>query len=391
MSRIPAEQHETSASRPRRGAVPALALGLAVMTAWALGASYYLLFRDALAARFLAQEDVLRAAYEARLSQMRARPERTSPDIGEGSEDAEQRLSALAERLSALESRQTALSALAGTPACVRMQPDVALTGALPDRGGSRGLFELRGRPPPTRRSGLTGLHLAALEGAAEALAAAQADGLERIGARSRHGSERLRGVLARTGLDLARLAPPRAGLGGPLLPASGDPFGEALARAARDLDDEARLRKAATELPLGRPVFGEISLSSGFGTRLDPFTRGPALHTGVDLKAETGAPARATAAGRVVSAEPAGGYGNLVEIDHGHSVLTRYAHLSGFAVRPGAWVPAEGIVGFVGSTGRSTGSHLHYETRIDGEPVNPAGFLQAGAEYEALGREEAR
>ena len=119
------------------------------------------------------------------------------------------------------------------------------------------------------------------------------------------------------------------------------------------------------------------MPVSSTFGARLDPFTRGYAMHTGLDLRAETGEPAYATAAGRVTVADYNGGHGNMVEIDHGHGLATRYAHLSAYAVTPGQWVAAGALVGRVGSTGRSTGSHLHYETRIDGEPVDPQRFLR--------------
>ena len=122
------------------------------------------------------------------------------------------------------------------------------------------------------------------------------------------------------------------------------------------------------------------MSVSSTFGARVDPFTRGYAMHTGLDLKAEYGEPARATAPGRVTTAEAAGGYGNMVEIDHGHGLATRFGHLARIAVRPGQRVAAGDVIGFVGSTGRSTGAHLHYETRVDGEPVDPQRFLEAGA-----------
>jgi murein DD-endopeptidase MepM/ murein hydrolase activator NlpD len=113
---------------------------------------------------------------------------------------------------------------------------------------------------------------------------------------------------------------------------------------------------------------------------RIDPFTRGPALHTGLDFRADPGAEVRATAAGRVVSAEYSGGYGRMVEVDHGNGITTRYAHLSAMRVAPGQAVSAGTILGRVGSTGRSTGPHLHYETRIDGTPVDPQLFLRAGA-----------
>ena len=140
------------------------------------------------------------------------------------------------------------------------------------------------------------------------------------------------------------------------------------------------RLRRSAASLPFNRPVVGDIDLTSGFGIRMDPFTRGPAMHTGLDFRAEAGTPVRATGAGRVISADHAGGYGNMVEVDHGNAVSTRYAHLSSLAVIPGQFVAAGAILGRAGSTGRSTGPHLHYETRVDGDAVDPQRFLRAGA-----------
>jgi murein DD-endopeptidase MepM/ murein hydrolase activator NlpD len=98
-----------------------------------------------------------------------------------------------------------------------------------------------------------------------------------------------------------------------------------------------------------------------------------------VDLVEEYGAPVHATAAGVVVSAGVAGGYGNMVEIDHGNGLATRYAHLSSIEVVPGQTVGFGTVLGRIGATGRATGPHLHYEVRIDGEPVDPERFLRAG------------
>ena len=107
-------------------------------------------------------------------------------------------------------------------------------------------------------------------------------------------------------------------------------------------------------------------------------------MHTGIDFRAEPGAPVPATGAGRVVTAEYAGGYGNMVEIDHGSGVATRYAQLSSMAVSVGQTVATGAIIGRAGSTGRSTGARLHYETRIDGEAVDPQRFLRAGSRLAA-------
>jgi len=102
-------------------------------------------------------------------------------------------------------------------------------------------------------------------------------------------------------------------------------------------------------------------------------------MHTGIDMRGETGEPVHATAAGRITIAGRDGGYGNMVEISHGNGLSTRYGHLSEIDVAVGQMVRIGQVIGKIGSTGRSTGPHLHYETRINGEAVNPQKFLRAG------------
>ena len=110
-----------------------------------------------------------------------------------------------------------------------------------------------------------------------------------------------------------------------------------------------------------------------------------PALHSGVDLLDDYGEPVRAAAGGTVVAAGPSGGYGNMVEVEHGSGFSTRYGHLSQIDVVPGQSVAPGAILGRVGSTGRSTGAHLHYEVRADGEAVDPARFLRAADALNAI------
>jgi murein DD-endopeptidase MepM/ murein hydrolase activator NlpD len=126
--------------------------------------------------------------------------------------------------------------------------------------------------------------------------------------------------------------------------------------------------------------VMGEMDLSSGFGVRIDPFVHGPAMHTGLDFRGDIGDPVRVTASGRVTSAGWSGGYGKMVEVDHGNGLVTRYGHLSAIEAQVGQTVKPGQIVGRLGSTGRSTGPHLHYETRVSGEAVDPLRFLRAGS-----------
>jgi murein DD-endopeptidase MepM/ murein hydrolase activator NlpD len=111
----------------------------------------------------------------------------------------------------------------------------------------------------------------------------------------------------------------------------------------------------------------------------MDPFVRSAAMHTGIDLRSHYGEPVRVTAAGKVTVAGWSGGYGKMVEVDHGNGLVTRYGHMSEILVSVDQTIKAGQIVGRVGSTGRSTGPHLHYETRIDGDPVDPHKFLRAG------------
>jgi murein DD-endopeptidase MepM/ murein hydrolase activator NlpD len=173
--------------------------------------------------------------------------------------------------------------------------------------------------------------------------------------------------------------------VGGPLVPLSSVAAQTALAfeqRAAAVVDQLAyldRLKRGLSAVPLRRPVQGEPDISSGFGPRRDPFLGVMAMHQGMDFRGATGDPVRAAAAGAVTTARRNGGFGIMVEIDHGHGLVTRYAHLSALAVREGQTVTAGQIVGRVGSTGRSTGPHLHYETWIGEQAVNPERFMRAG------------
>lgn len=119
-------------------------------------------------------------------------------------------------------------------------------------------------------------------------------------------------------------------------------------------------------------PLPGVLRVSSGMGLRTDPLGMGVRMHTGIDLPSAEGTAVKATMPGRVAFAGRAGGYGNMIELHHGGGVITRYAHLSRMLVGPGQEVQAGMLIGRVGSTGRSTGSHLHYELRIAGRPLDP-------------------
>jgi len=211
---------------------------------------------------------------------------------------------------------------------------------------------------------------------------------LDRINSGVASDASRLREAIIQTGLDPDRLDPldtgegAETGLGGPYVPigleTEAGPFEMMVGMLQENLVELDRLRRTTAALPFARPVPDRIGISSGFGVRADPFTRRPAMHSGIDFRARTGTPILATGAGRVTLAEYHGGYGNMVEIDHGNEITTRFAHLSSISVIVGQFVTAGTMLGRAGSTGRSTGPHLHYETRLGDKPVDPRRFLRA-------------
>jgi murein DD-endopeptidase MepM/ murein hydrolase activator NlpD len=140
---------------------------------------------------------------------------------------------------------------------------------------------------------------------------------------------------------------------------------------ARTDLEGRSELAAATPSI---WPTHGWFSAS--FGRREDPFTGAEEFHTGIDFSTDKGQPVFATAAGTVESASFNGAYGNMVILDHGFGLKTRYAHLSGFAVKPGDKVERAAVIGYVGATGRATGPHLHYEVLVNGQLVDPIQFL---------------
>jgi murein DD-endopeptidase MepM/ murein hydrolase activator NlpD len=136
-------------------------------------------------------------------------------------------------------------------------------------------------------------------------------------------------------------------------------------------------LENSLASIPQVRPASVD-AISSSFGYRSDPFTGGAAFHAGIDFKGPTGAPIFAAAKGTVSFAGVRQGYGKCVEITHGNGLMTRYAHMSRIGSKVGQKVEAGEVIGAIGSTGRSTGSHLHFEVRIHDRPVNPRPFLEA-------------
>lgn len=196
--------------------------------------------------------------------------------------------------------------------------------------------------------------------------------------------------LIGRLGMSPSRFVAQSAGslarsaTGGPYVPATGaDPAASGADPRFSELfvnwQRVAQLQSAMAAIPAYVPIRNYM-LTSSFGFRYDPFHGGAATHTGLDMAGSTGEPVMAAAGGTVVRAGRFGAYGNAIDIDHGRGITTRYGHLSRINVKVGEKVAMGERIGAVGSTGRSTGPHLHYEVRIDGRAVNPRPFIEASS-----------
>jgi murein DD-endopeptidase MepM/ murein hydrolase activator NlpD len=380
---------------------------LVIMAGWSATTATYFGFKDDVLTRLLARQAQMQFAYEDRIADLRGQVDRLASRQLLDQEQFETRLELIVRRQALLESRSSALSSL----------PDPSPTGSI--KPGPRAAPAILAPPaakpspindtvilvpPPEREARLesrtplnAGVRVAALQthaGIEGALARLQSslDRYEGAQVKSLNALEesydakarRMRNILADLGLDLGKIAPAPAtrASGGPFVPANPSgisPFDRQLYRIRLARGQVDRLTRTLGAVPIRKPMIGELEWTSGFGVRNDPFIRAPAMHTGLDLRADIGEPARATAAGTVTIAGWNGGYGKLVEIDHGNGFATRYGHLSAIDVEVGQTVRIGQVIGKVGSTGRSTGPHLHYETRVDGDAVDPQRFLRAG------------
>ncbi|HZT19565.1 MAG TPA: peptidoglycan DD-metalloendopeptidase family protein [Dongiaceae bacterium] len=212
---------------------------------------------------------------------------------------------------------------------------------------------------------------------------------VDRLAARTRNGVDEVEKTVAMTGVDvdglLLRAARELSGQGGPFIPVKEPPMegsGRQLMASVASLDGEVgrleTLQLVLRTLPLTAPV-DHYFVASNFGIRRDPFNNRLAMHEGLDLANALLSPVLATSPGVVVYAGWNGGYGRMVEIDHGLGVHTRYGHLARIDVKVGDTVDYREQIGLLGSSGRSSGPHVHYEVRVDGRPLDPMNFLKAG------------
>jgi murein DD-endopeptidase MepM/ murein hydrolase activator NlpD len=354
-----------------------------IMASWTIVTATYFAFRDDLLKSLIARQAEQQYAYEDRIAELRARIDRTTSRQLLDQEQFEQKLDDLIRRQSMLESHAAALVNIGDPLPTGSIRPTSSGALASPQARDRRSWLE-PDRTPAGRKGGKDtdiGTKLSRIEASLDQLDHRQAIALAQLQERYEGKARRLRGVLTELGLKPDGPAPASGGPFVPIkLPGERNGFERAVARVNIARKQAEHLSRTLVRVPVRKPVNGEIDLSSPFGVRIDPFLHVAAMHTGLDFRGDPGDPIRATAAGTVTNAGWSGGYGKMVEIDHGNGLSTRYGHLSEIDVDVGDEIRVGQIVGRMGSTGRSTGPHLHYETRIDGEAVDPQKFLNAGA-----------
>ncbi len=408
---------------------------LFVLAGWAALTSIYILLHDDLLSAALQERQYMQAGYEDRIAGLRGEIGEITGQLMLNEDRFDDKVSQIRERQSLLESRQNLISALASDPRQLRVtsivdrsREDVtASTEPVHDRVSENSSQDAQGGPPgpgtirlafsapsfprtvsrlPFTSLGDTGLPPQPLNRAdadlqqlvsnqnsmeteqfseltrmgedAEMAIRILADAITRIGFNPRLALETLNATTAAPNVSAEQ--PARVQVAPtPLSPATN--FELQLQRVRARLDQADALFLAALQYPIRRPLPMSNNITSPYGSRIDPFRRTSRFHSGVDIRGPSGFPVKATAGGIVVSAGRAGGYGLRVEISHGAGLTTRYAHMSAIDVREGQRISAGDIVGKVGSTGRSTGPHLHYEVRRAGNTIDPMRMVQAGEE----------
>ena len=304
-----------------RSRLPTIRYALVVTAVWLIATGTYFAFRDDVFTRLIGEQKDLQSVYAGRIAELRIQVDRIMSQKFLEQDQVER-------RVNALRQRQERISSLLD-----KVEQKQATT--------------------------LTDLE-------------------KRVDTRARQ----MHSVLAELGINTGHAAAEEAtgGLFLPSLPSQSatSAFETQLYRIKLGRAQIDRYRHTLVAVPVRKPLIGEIFMTSPFGMRKHPLLGRLAIHTGIDLRGDVGVPVRATATGKVTIAGRQGGYGNIVEISHGNGLVTRFGHLSEVSVKFGQVVRIGEMVGRIGSTGRSTGPHLHYETRINGEPVDPQKFLRA-------------
>ena len=379
-----------------------------VLAAAAIGyllATSYLVLRDDLIGATTARQARMQQAYEDRISALRAQVDRITSRQLLDQQIMENKVSELIERQARLSERHGRLEPLLGTGDAAAALPEtISPPAAKPEIRASLfdsetttpplelayaaanasstnpfALWTTRDTAQPTQSSADHADRLfVAINKSLRTIESEQMARVEALADNAYQTADAISDALQTAGLPVDEDFG-QGGVGGPLIAVDNpSKFDTKVKELDEALDTLDKMKTAARRLPLANPAPG-YSSSSTFGMRKDPLLGSPALHSGMDFRAPTGMDARATAAGTVVKAGWHGGYGRMIEVDHGGGFTTRYAHLSKIEVKEGQKVGIGQVLGKVGSSGRSTGPHLHYEVRQNGHPINPLRLLTLG------------
>ena len=351
---------------------------LVIMGGWSLATAAYFAFHDDVIKGLVARQLSQQYAYEDRIAELRTQIDHNASRQRLSQEQLQQKIDELSRRQAALESHTDALSGLADPGATGTIKP--GLRGSAEPVSKALGDMMFSPKRPDSGKQSSIQETLGRIEASLDRVEGRQTAALGQIQARYEGRARQVRSILDTLGLKFNGVP---AATGGPFVPVKMPPASQSFARALTQANiARARaedLANTLTYVPLRKPLTGELDMSSPFGVRVDPFVHEASMHTGMDFRGNFGDPIHATAAGKVVKAGWEGGYGQMVEIDHGEGLTSRYGHLSEIDVWVGQAVRVGDVIGRLGSTGRSTGAHLHYETRVNGEAVNPEKFLAAG------------
>jgi murein DD-endopeptidase MepM/ murein hydrolase activator NlpD len=385
-----------------------LGSALAAIAIGYLLATSYLVLRDDLIGATTARQARMQQAYEDRISALRAQVDRITSRQLLDQKLMETKVSELLERQSQLSQRHGRLGPIleraeneVGTPptadAAAAAKPDehAELTGGEPlaysvaslGSGDTRpfSLWSTRSDPLPSETAADRADKLfVSINESLKAIESQQLTRIATLADNAYKNADAITQALEAAGLPVdSDFGKNESDVGGPLIPLdSSMMFDSKVKELDEALDTLDQLKKEARRLPLANPAPGH-SVTSPFGVRTDPILGTAALHSGMDFRAPIGMAAKVTAAGVVTKAGWNGGYGRMVEVDHGNGFATRYGHLSEIDVAVGQKLAAGDIVGKTGSSGRSTGPHLHYEVRHNGEAIDPLRFLTVGKKVE--------
>lgn len=392
--------------RPWMAAVAFCFVG--VMAIGYLGATTYLVFRDNLIGASMARQARMQHEYEDRIAALRAQVDRVTSRQLLDQQVVEEKVEKLLEQQMALASRHGRLDALLDRAQAVGELPE---SGPVPTikpgetnrqaslSGGAAAIESLLGKSQSETATSALG-YVPLTDTVADRadrlfshmtlslkdIEQDQIDRIQRLTNGAAQTAEEISGILERNGIPLdAATDDAQGGIGGPYVaPQSTASFNDSLNELDAALTRLEAMRDTAKRMPFANPAPGK-DITSRFGNRPDPFLGGLAMHAGIDFRSPVGGEIKSTGAGKVIAAGPAGGYGNMVEIDHGYGLTTRYGHMSRVLVKVGDEVGSGDVIGLSGNTGRSTGPHLHYEVRRNGEAVDPMIFLNAGMKLTTL------